>query len=411
MVETHIKLIGSLSHMKQFLANRVKTLTPSTTLAITAKANELKAQGIDVIGLGAGEPDFNTPQNILDAAIDSMNKGLTKYTPSGGLPVLKAAIIDKLKRDNNLTYTPAEVIVGVGAKHVLYTLFQVILNEGDEVIIPIPYWVSYPEQVKLAGGVPVYIDGPASQNYKITAAQLEAAITDKTRAVIINSPSNPSGMIYTKEELAELAKVAEEKDILIVSDEIYEKLVYNGVEHYSIAQLSENIKARTIVVNGVAKSHSMTGWRIGYAAGNKDIIKAMTDLASHSTSNATTTAQYATVEAYNGSQDTVEEMRKAFESRLDAIYPKLAEIPGFKVLKPQGAFYLLPDVSEAAAKTGFESVDEFATALLEEANVAVIPGSGFGADSTIRLSYATSLELLEEAVRRVAKFVHSKWQD
>lgn len=397
--------------MKQFLANRVKTLTPSTTLAITAKANELKAQGIDVIGLGAGEPDFNTPQNILDAAIDSMNKGLTKYTPSGGLPVLKAAIIDKLKRDNNLTYTPAEVIVGVGAKHVLYTLFQVILNEGDEVIIPIPYWVSYPEQVKLAGGVPVYIDGPASQNYKITAAQLEAAITDKTRAVIINSPSNPSGMIYTKEELAELAKVAEEKDILIVSDEIYEKLVYNGVEHYSIAQLSENIKARTIVVNGVAKSHSMTGWRIGYAAGNKDIIKAMTDLASHSTSNATTTAQYATVEAYNGSQDTVEEMRKAFESRLDAIYPKLAEIPGFKVLKPQGAFYLLPDVSEAAAKTGFESVDEFATALLEEANVAVIPGSGFGADSTIRLSYATSLELLEEAVRRVAKFVHSKWQD
>lgn len=397
--------------MKQLLANRVKTLTPSTTLAITAKANELKAQGIDVIGLGAGEPDFNTPQNILDAAIDSMNKGLTKYTPAGGLPVLKTAIIEKLKRDNNLTYTPAEVMVGVGAKHVLYTLFQVILNEGDEVIIPIPYWVSYPEQVKLAGGVPVYIDGPAEQNYKITPAQLEAAVTEKTRAVIINSPSNPSGMIYSKEELAELAKVAEEKDILIVSDEIYEKLVYNGVEHYSIAQLSENIKERTIVVNGVAKSHSMTGWRIGYAAGNKDVIKAMTDLASHSTSNATTTAQYATVEAYNGPQDTVEEMRQAFESRLDAIYPQLAAIPGFKVLKPQGAFYLLPDVSEAAAKTGFESVDAFAKALLEEANVAVIPGSGFGADSTIRLSYATSLELLEEAVRRIAEFVKTKWQD
>lgn len=397
--------------MKQLLANRVKTLTPSSTLAITAKANELKAQGIDVIGLGAGEPDFNTPQNILDAAIDSMNKGLTKYTPAGGLPVLKTAIIDKLKRDNNLTYTPAEVMVGVGAKHVLYTLFQVILNEGDEVIIPIPYWVSYPEQVKLAGGVPVYIEGPASQNYKITPAQLEAAVTDKTRAVIINSPSNPSGMIYSKDELAALAKVAEEKDILIVSDEIYEKLVYNGVEHYSIAQLSENIKARTIVVNGVAKSHSMTGWRIGYAAGNKDIIKAMTDLASHSTSNATTTAQYATVEAYNGPQDTVEEMRQAFESRLEAIYPQLAAIPGFKVLKPQGAFYLLPDVSEAAAKTGFDSVDAFATALLEEANVAVIPGSGFGADATIRLSYATSLELLEEAVRRIAEFVKTKWQD
>lgn len=396
--------------MKNLLADRVQTLSPSSTLAITAKANELKAQGIDVIGLGAGEPDFNTPQNILDAAVDSMNKGLTKYTPAGGLPVLKQAIIDKLARDNNLTYKPNEIIVGVGAKHVLYTLFQVLLNEGDEVIIPIPYWVSYPEQVKLAGGVPVYIEGTAAQNYKITADQLAAAITEKTKAVIINSPSNPSGMIYSKEELAEIAKVAEEKNILIVSDEIYEKLVYNGVEHFSIAQLSENIKARTIVVNGVAKSHSMTGWRIGYAAGNADIIKAMTDLASHSTSNATTTAQYATVEAYNGSQETVETMRQAFESRLEAIYPQLAAIPGFKVLKPQGAFYLLPDVAEAAEKTGYANVDDFAKALLEEANVAVIPGSGFGADTTIRLSYATSLEILEEAVRRIKNFVESKWQ-
>ncbi len=396
--------------MKQLLAQRVQTLTPSSTLAITAKAKELKDQGIDVIGLGAGEPDFNTPQNILDAAIDSMNKGLTKYTPSGGLPVLKKAIINKLQRDNELTYSPKEVIVGVGAKHVLYTLFQVILDKGDEVVIPIPYWVSYPEQVKLAGGVPVYIEGTASQNYKITAEQLRNAITEKTKAVIINSPSNPSGMIYSKEELAQLAEVAEEKDILIISDEIYEKLVYNGIKHTSIAQLSESIKARTIVVNGVAKSHSMTGWRIGYAAGNADIIKAMTDLASHSTSNATTTAQYATVEAYNGPQDTVEEMRQAFESRLAVIYPKLAAIPGFKVLKPQGAFYLLPDVSEAATKCGYESVDAFAEALLTEANVAVIPGSGFGAPATIRLSYATSLQLLEEAVRRMDEFVQTKWQ-
>ena len=397
--------------MKKILADRVQTLTPSSTLAITAKANELKAQGIDVIGLGAGEPDFNTPQNILDAAVNSMNKGLTKYTPAGGLPVLKQAIIDKLARDNKLTYKPNEIIVGVGAKHVLYTLFQVILNKGDEVIIPIPYWVSYPEQVKLAGGVPVYIEGTAEQNYKITAEQLKNAITDKTKAVIINSPSNPSGMIYSKEELEALAKIAEDKDILIVSDEIYEKLVYNGVEHFSIAQLSEQVKARTIVVNGVAKSHSMTGWRIGYAAGDATIIKAMTDLASHSTSNATTTAQHATVEAYNGPQDTVEEMRQAFESRLEAIYPQLAAIPGFKVLKPQGAFYLLPDVAQAAEKTGYANVDDFAKALLEEANVAVIPGSGFGADSTIRLSYATSLEQLEEAVRRIKNFVESKWQE
>lgn len=397
--------------MKQLLANRVKTLTPSSTLAITAKAKELKEQGIDVIGLGAGEPDFNTPDNILNAAKRSMDAGQTKYTPAGGLPALKKAIIDKLARDNNLTYKANEIIVGVGAKHVLYTLFQVILNEGDEVIIPIPYWVSYPEQVKLAGGVPVYVEGTQEQNFKITAQQLRNAITEKTKAVIINSPSNPSGMIYSKEELAELAQVAEEKDILIVSDEIYEKLVYNGIEHYSIAEVSDAVKARTIVVNGVAKSHSMTGWRIGYAAGDATIIKAMTDLASHSTSNATTTAQYATIEAYNGSQDTVEEMRQAFESRLEAIFPKLAAIPGVKVLKPQGAFYLLPDVSETAEKTGYISVDDFVSALLTEANVAVIPGSGFGAPATIRLSYATSLELLEEAVRRIDAFVKAKWQD
>lgn len=397
--------------MKNLLANRVKTLTPSSTLAITAKANELKAQGIDVIGLGAGEPDFNTPENILQAAKDSMDQGLTKYTPAGGLPALKQAIIAKLQRDNQLAYKANEIIVGVGAKHILYTLFQVILNDGDEVIIPIPYWVSYPEQVKLAGGVPVYIEGTAEQNYKITPEQLRNAVTEKTKAVIINSPSNPSGMIYSREELEQLAKVAQEKDLLIVSDEIYEKLVYNGVEHYSIAQLSESIKARTIVVNGVAKSHSMTGWRIGYAAGDAEIVKAMTDLASHSTSNATTTAQYATIEAYNGPQDTVETMRQAFESRLEAIYPQLSAIPGFKVLKPQGAFYLLPDVSEAAAKTGFASVDDFASALLTEANVAVIPGSGFGAPATIRLSYATSLQLLEEAVRRIDAFVKAKWQD
>ncbi|WP_107942866.1 pyridoxal phosphate-dependent aminotransferase [Metasolibacillus fluoroglycofenilyticus] len=396
--------------MKQLLANRVKTLTPSSTLAITAKAKELKEQGIDVIGLGAGEPDFNTPQNILDAAAKSMQQGLTKYTPAGGLPALKQAIITKLQRDNALTYKANEIIVGVGAKHVLYTLFQVILNEGDEVIIPIPYWVSYPEQVKLAGGVPVYIEGTSEQQYKITAQQLAAAITEKTKAVIINSPSNPSGMVYSREELEALAEVAEKHDILIVSDEIYEKLLYNGNKHFSIAQISPAIKARTIVINGLAKSHSMTGWRIGYAAGDAEIINAMTDLASHSTSNATTTAQYAAIEAYNGPQDAVEEMRHAFASRLEKIYPQIAAIPGFKLLKPEGAFYLLPDVAEAMEKTGYDNVDAFAESLLTEANVAVIPGSGFGTNTTIRLSYALSYELLEEAVRRIDKFVKSKWQ-
>ncbi|WP_197681422.1 pyridoxal phosphate-dependent aminotransferase [Planococcus donghaensis] len=393
------------------LANRVQTLTPSTTLAITAKANELKAQGVDVIGLGAGEPDYNTPENILEAAYQSMKDGKTKYTPAGGLPALKEAIINKLQRDQGLSYSPKEVMVGIGAKHVLYTLFQVLLNEGDEVIIPIPYWVSYPEQVKLAQGVPVYIEATASQEYKISPLQLREAITDRTKAVILNTPSNPTGMIYSKEELEALAEVCREFDILIVSDEIYEKLIYGDVKHTSIATLSEDAKKRTILINGVSKSHSMTGWRIGYAAADASLVKAMTDLASHSTSNPVTTSQYAAIEAYNGPQDAVEEMRQAFEERLNVIFPKLQAIPGFTVIRPQGAFYLLPDVSEAAAKTGYGSVDDFVTALLTEANVAVIPGSGFGANSTIRLSYATSLEKLTEAVERIHQFVTSKWKD
>ncbi|MGB6408823.1 MAG: pyridoxal phosphate-dependent aminotransferase [Planococcus donghaensis] len=393
------------------LANRVQTLTPSTTLAITAKANELKAQGVDVIGLGAGEPDYNTPENILEAAYQSMKDGKTKYTPAGGLPALKEAIINKLQKDQGLSYSPKEVMVGIGAKHVLYTLFQVLLNEGDEVIIPIPYWVSYPEQVKLAQGVPVYIEATASQEYKISPLQLREAITDRTKAVILNTPSNPTGMIYSKEELEALAEVCREFDILIVSDEIYEKLIYGDVKHTSVATLSEDAKKRTILINGVSKSHSMTGWRIGYAAADASLIKAMTDLASHSTSNPVTTSQYAAIEAYNGPQDAVEEMRQAFEERLNVIFPKLQAIPGFTVIRPQGAFYLLPDVSEAAAKTGYGSVDDFVTALLTEANVAVIPGSGFGANSTIRLSYATSLETLTEAVERIHQFVTSKWKD
>lgn len=410
MAKTYFELVKGWKNLIN-LANRVQTLTPSTTLAITAKANELKAQGIDVIGLGAGEPDYNTPANILEAAYQSMLEGKTKYTPAGGLPALKEAIINKLQRDQQLNYSLKEVMVGIGAKHVLYTLFQVLLNEGDEVIIPIPYWVSYPEQVKLAQGVPVYIETTASQEYKISPQQLRESITDRTRAIILNTPSNPTGMIYSKKELEALAEICREFDILIVSDEIYEKLIYGDVKHTSIATLSEDAKNRTILVNGVSKSHSMTGWRIGYAAGEASLIKAMTDLASHSTSNPVTTSQYAAIEAYNGPQNAVEEMRQAFEERLNVIFPKVQEIPGFTVLRPQGAFYLLPDVSEAAEKTGYSSVDDFATALLTEAKVAVIPGSGFGAPSTIRLSYATSLDTLTEAVKRIHQFVTSKWQD
>lgn len=390
------------------LANRVKALTPSTTLAITAKAKELKEQGEDVIGLGAGEPDFNTPQHILDAAFQSMNEGHTKYTPSAGLPALKKAIIKKFVEDQGLAFNPNEIIVGNGAKHVLYTLFQVVLNDGDEVIIPTPYWVSYPEQVKLAGGVPVYIEGFEENQFKITPEQLKKAITKKTKAVIINSPSNPTGVLYTAEELLEIGKVCLEENILIVSDEIYEKLVYGKNKHISIAQLSPELKEQTIVINGVSKSHSMTGWRIGYAAGNKNIIEAMTNLASHSTSNPTTTAQYAAIAAYTGSQQPVEDMRKAFEERLEIIFTKLVAIPGVTCVKPQGAFYLYPNVRKAAEMTGYQNVDDFVEALLVDAKVAVIPGSGFGTPDNIRLSYATSLTLLEKAVERIHQFVVSK---
>lgn len=390
------------------LANRVKSLTPSSTLAITAKAKELKEQGEDVIGLGAGEPDFNTPQHIIAAALESMNEGQTKYTPSAGLPALKKAISAKLQRDQGLTYAQNEIIVANGAKHALYTLFQVLLNDGDEVIIPSPYWVSYPEQVKLAGGVPVYLEGSEENQFKITPDQLVQSITKKTKAIIINSPSNPTGVLYTEEELLELGQVCLKENILIVSDEIYEKLIYGNHKHVSIAELSPELKEQTIIINGVSKSHSMTGWRIGYAAGNKEIIKAMTNLASHSTSNPTTTAQYAAIAAYNGSQETVEEMRHAFEHRLEIIYDQLVQIPGFSCVKPQGAFYLYPNVKEAAELTGYRNVDDFVEGLLVEAKVAVIPGSGFGTPDNIRLSYATSLDLLEIAVSRIRQFVEAK---
>jgi aspartate aminotransferase len=287
-------------------------------------------------------------------------------------------------------------------------LFQVILDEGDEVIIPTPYWVSYPEQVKLAEGVPVFVEGKEENEFKITPEQLKAAITEKTKAVIINSPSNPTGMIYSENELKALGEVCVEHNLVIVSDEIYEKLVYGDAKHVSIAQLSPELKELTVIINGVSKSHSMTGWRIGYAVGNKTLIKAMTNLASHSTSNPTSIAQYATIAAYQQPQDAVEEMREAFESRLNIIYDKLIQIPGFSCIKPQGAFYLFPNAQEAAVLAGYETVDEWTKALLEEEKVALVPGSGFGAPNNVRLSYATSLEQLERALERIQAFMEKK---
>jgi aspartate aminotransferase len=403
-----LKISKEEMRMKWELADRVSALTPSTTLAITAKAKEMKSKGVDVIALGAGEPDFNTPGHIISAAAASMDEGHTKYTPAGGLAQLKEAIMNKFKRDQGIAYDLAEVIVTSGAKHALYTLFQVLLNEGDEVIIPTPYWVSYPEQVKLAGGNPVFIEGKEENEYKITAEQLKEAVTEKTKAVIINSPSNPTGMLYSKQELEAIGEVCLEKDILIVSDEIYEKLVYEGNRHVSIAEISPQLKKQTIVINGVSKSHSMTGWRIGYAAGDAKLIKAMTNLASHSTSNPTTTSQHGAIAAYDGTQEPVEDMRKAFEERLNIVFDKLNAIPGFHCIKPQGAFYLFPNVKEAVSLSGYDSVDAFAKALLEEAEVAVIPGSGFGSPDNIRLSYATSLDLFEKALERIHSFVQQK---
>lgn len=390
------------------LANRVAALTPSSTLAITAKAKELKSKGHDVIGLGAGEPDFNTPDHIIEAALTAMKEGHTKYTPSAGLPALKEAICKKLLDDQKLDYKLNEVIIGTGAKFVLYALFQVLLNKDDEVIIPTPYWVSYPEQVKLAEGVPVYVEGKEENNFKITVEQLKAAITKKTVALVINSPSNPTGMLYTKDELKEIGELCVKHDIWIVSDEIYEKLVYFGATHSSIAEVSEEVKEKTIIINGHSKSHSMTGWRIGYAAGPQEIIKSMTDLASHSISNPTSIAQYGAIAAYEGPQEPVETMRQAFEQRLDVIYDKLVSIPGISCIKPKGAFYLFPNAKKCAELTGYNNVDDFAKALLEEALVAVVPGSGFGSPENIRLSYATSLEQLEKAIERIHKFVEKK---
>lgn len=387
------------------LAKRVKTLTPSTTLAITAKAKELKMQGHDVIGLGAGEPDFNTPEYILEAAEKAMHDGLTKYTPSGGVAELKKAIINKFQIDNNLEYNADEVIVTTGAKHALYTLFQVILNEEDEVIVPAPYWVSYPEQIKLAGGKPVIISAKEENEFKITPQALEEAINPSTKAVIINSPSNPTGMVYNEQELRELGEICMKHDILIVSDEIYEKLLYTEDNHVSIAQLSPELKEQTIVINGVSKSHSMTGWRIGYAAGTSKIIKPMTNLASHSTSNPTSIAQYAALAAYSANEDPVKEMKKIFDERLNLLYKLLVDIPGVTCQKPKGAFYLFPNVREAATNNGFDSVDDWVNALLEEEKVALVPGSGFGSPDNVRLSYATSTEALEEAAKRIKRFV------
>ena len=399
---------------QRMLSHRALNAAPSPTLAITAKANALKAQGKDVVSFGAGEPDFDTPQNVKDAAVAALARGDTKYTPSSGTVALKDAIIGKLKRDNNLTYSRSEIIASCGAKHSIYNLMQALIGPGDEVVISAPYWVSYPEQVKLADGTPVIISANESTGFLTTAAQIESAFTPRTKMVVVNSPSNPTGAVYTPGALRDIAELCAGRGIYLMSDEIYEKILYAGNEFVSPASFSDEIKKLTITINGFSKAHSMTGWRLGYAAADMDIVAAMSKIQDQSTSNPSSITQAAGVEALNGPQESVEMMRQAFQERRDFVVPALNAIPGISCTTPGGAFYVFPNVSVLYGKNWMPGgdaprtiggSDDFATYLLEKYDVAVIPGSGFGADANIRLSYATSMANLQKGLARIADAV------
>lgn len=391
------------------LSKKAGNINPSITLAITAKANELKSQGVDVASFGAGEPDFNTPQNIIDAAVKAMNEGKTKYAPTGGIAELKQTICKKFKKDNNLEYKPNQIIVSTGAKQCLADTFMAILNPGDEVLIPSPYWVSYPELVKLADGVPVIVNTSEANRFKYTLEDLEKSVSDKTKAILINSPNNPTGTVYDKDELQMIADFAKKYDLLIVADEIYEKLIYDGEKHISIASLNEDSYKRSIVINGVSKTYAMTGWRIGYAAADPEIIKLMTSIQSHMTSGANTIAQYAALAALNGPEDDLKKMVAEFDRRRCFMIDKLSKLNQVSIIKPNGAFYIMVNI-KAYLNTKFKdytintSVD-FAKALLEEEKVAVVPGAGFGNDDYIRLSYAASMETITKGIERISVFL------
>ncbi|MEG4084819.1 pyridoxal phosphate-dependent aminotransferase [Microcoleus sp. POL10_C6] len=384
------------------LAARVGEVSPSITLAIAAKAKAMKAEGIDVCSLSTGEPDFDTPEHIKAAAKQALDAGKTKYGPVTGEPQLKAAIARKLRDDNNLNYQPENIIVTNGGKHSLYNLMMALIEPGEEVIIPAPYWLSYPEMVKLASGKPVIVRTDASTGYKITPEQLSRAITPKTKLFVLNSPSNPTGMVYTPAEIKALAEVIVDRDILVVADEIYEKIIYDDAQHVSIGSLGKEIFDRTLISSGFAKAYSMTGWRIGYLAGPIELIKATSTIQGHSTSNVCTFAQYGAIAALESSQESVETMRLAFAERRQVIFELLDAVPGISCIKPDGAFYMFVNIS----KTGMNSL-EFCDAFLEQQQVAVIPGIAFGADDHIRLSYATDLGTIKKAVERLDKFVRS----
>jgi aspartate aminotransferase len=381
------------------LSSRVETLSPSLTLAIDSKAKAMKAEGIDVCGFGAGEPDFDTPEHIKAAAQAALETGFTKYTPSSGIPELRQAIAEKLAADNKLEYKPSQVIVSNGAKQSCFNAIMAVCEPGDEVLIPAPYWLSYPEMVRLAGAEPIIVHTTQENSWKITAEQFEEAMTPKTKMIILNTPGNPTGSVYTREELRAISEVAAEEDIYILSDEIYEKLVYDGTEHVSIASLTPEAYDLTITVNGFSKAYAMTGWRLGYLAAPEPIARAIDSMQSHSTSNPCSFAQKGALAALKGDQQCIVDMREEFNLRREYMYGRLSSISGISAVKPLGAFYVLANISAL----GLNSTN-FADRLLSKANVAVVPGIAFGDDQTVRLSYATSLDVIKKGLDRIEEF-------
>ena len=393
------------------LSRKAAQVKPSSTLAITAKAKELKAEGIDVVGFGAGEPDFNTPENINEAAIAAIKSGFTKYTPASGTAELKKAVSRKFEEFNGLNYGTDQIVISNGGKHSLTNVFQAIMNPGDEVIIPAPYWLTYPEIVKLCDGVPVYVYGTKDSGYKVTAKQIEDAITDKTKAVILNTPNNPTGMVYSEGELRAIADVAVKNDIYVVADEMYENLIYGDKKHVSIASLGEEIYKRTITCSGLSKSYSMTGWRIGYTGSSAEIAKLMGSIQSHQTSNPNSIAQKAALEALQGPQDAVAAMREEFDQRRKYMYERVSQMPLVDALEPEGAFYTFVDFTDVLEKSykgvRIGTASRVAEILIEDYKVAVVPCQDFGFDNFIRLSYAISMENIKKGLDRIEEFVSS----
>ena len=400
--------------MELKISKKASAISPSPTLAIDSKFKEMKKEGIPVVGFGAGEPDFNTPENIKNAGIEAIKNNITKYTPASGTLELKAAVCQKLKRDTGLEYSTSNIVISNGGKHSLTNTFTCICDPGDEVILPAPYWVSYPDMIKLADAVPVIIEGAEENNFKFTAEQLESAITSKTRALVLNTPSNPTGMVYTKDELEKIAEIAVKNNIYIIFDEIYEKLVYEG-EHTNIATLGDEIRDLTIIVNGLAKTYAMTGWRIGFVAANKKLAKAMGNIQSHATSNPNSIAQAAAVEALNGDQSIIETMKKTYIERRDYMVDKINSIDGLSCKTPHGAFYVFMNVKDVLNKEHYgkmiNTANELCQDILDRALVALVPSEGFGVDGYVRLSYATSMDTIKTGLDRIEKYLKGEFNE